>query len=183
MSDKHIFHHTFWDFFKVPTELKPKPMNCRASVRELVRKASPPHSNPGLCQISVCITTAWCKQKFPVLDQWMGDLSCKGGEDERVKPLSAHSNRPKLETPLETHISKELLPKAWFAHLLLVHPGIALWRRSTLSSSHSKEQTDWDLVQAGAGWWWICVHLPAVSVYRAPALLKHSRVMLQFGPA
>lgn len=72
-------------------------MNCRSSVR--VRKAPSPYSSPGLCQISVCTTMAWCKQKFPVLDQGMGDLTCKGGEDERVKPLSTCNNRPKLEMP------------------------------------------------------------------------------------
>lgn len=52
----------------------------------------------------------------------MGDLTCKGGEDERVKPLSTQKSRPvsnesKLEMPLETHTSSELLKKDWFAHL------------------------------------------------------------------
>lgn len=44
----------------------------------------------------------------------MGDLTCKWGEDKRVKPLSTHnskseSNESKLEMILETHTSNELL--------------------------------------------------------------------------
>lgn len=120
--DKHTFPSYFlglWRAYRIKAQTHELQSQCEgAGGKRAAGRGSPPYSSPGLCQISNCITMAWCKQKRYFLSwitwQGMRDLTCRWGEDKRVKPLSTHnsrfvSNGPKLEMLLETHTSKELL--------------------------------------------------------------------------
>lgn len=127
----------------------------------------------------------WCKQKRYFLSwitwQGTGDLTCKWGEDKRVKPLSTHnskavSNEPKLEMLLQTHTSNVCLKKTD----LHICPKYALGlpyetEISCLPAVPGNKHTG---PQTGVSRWWICAHLPAASVYKGSAPVKHSAVVL-----